>query len=130
MSARQWLLIILAAWVIRADAADSLPTDLVGEWATEKSEFYQDVLSRGVAMYLTAHGIGALVGAPPLVAAMGPATYDAKTRALTLRLAKGTCEFIHDPKAKTFKAQAPECGTEVLKRRRDYLPDHIVRILR
>jgi len=135
MTRRCLLIGILAASAIRADAADSLPTDLVGEWVTEKTEFTQDVLSRGAALYLTVRGVGALLGAPPPVGAMGPATYDARTRTLTLRLIergqdKAICDFIYDPRAKTLRAEAPECGREIFKRRRDYVPDYVLRMLR
>ena len=37
-------------------------------------------------MYLTAQGVDALIGAPPPIGTQGLATYDAKTRMLTLRL--------------------------------------------
>jgi len=133
---RRWLLIsILAAWAIHAEAADSLPTDLVGEWATEKSEFSRGALSKGAAIYLTAQGVGALIGAPPPIGALGPATYDAKTRMLTLRLTEhgqvmATCGFIYDPKLKILKGQGTECGADVFKRRRDDVPDYILKMLK
>ena len=81
MTRRLLLLGVFAAWATHAAAADSLPTELVGEWATAKSEFnHGGALSNGAALYLTAQGVGALIGAPPPIGAQGPATYDPKTQ--------------------------------------------------
>ena len=135
MTRCRFLISILAAWAIQANAADSLPTELVGEWATEQSEFSRSALSKGAAIYLTAQGVGALIGAPPPIGALGPATYDPKTRTLTLRLTErgqvmATCGFIYDSKLRTLKGQGTECGTDVFKRRRNDVPDYILKMLK
>ena len=135
MTRRGLLIGILAASAIQAHAAQNLPEELVGEWATEKSEFNRGALAKGVAIYLWPQGAGALIGAPPPVGAMGPATYDAITRTLTLRLMQqgrdpATCDFIYDHRAKTLTAQDAECGPDVFKRRRDSVPDYVPRMLR
>ena len=133
---RRWLLIsFLAAWAIHAAGADTLPTDLVGEWAAESSEFSRGALSKGAALYLTAQGVGALIGAPPPIGSLASATYDAKTRLLTLRLTEhgqvmATCGFIYDPKLKILKGQGPECDTSVYKRRRADVPEYILKMLK
>jgi hypothetical protein len=124
MRTRLLLVSIIAAWAAYANAVDNIPADLAGEWATEKSEFSRGALSKGAAMYLTAQGVGALIGAPPPVGAQGPAMYAAKTRMLTLRLTeqgqvRATCRFIYDPYVKTLKGHGPECGTDIFKRRGD-----------
>jgi hypothetical protein len=135
MKTRLLLVTIIAAWAAYANAADNIPADLVGEWATERSEFSRGALSKGAAMYLTAQGVGALIGAPPPIGAQGPATYDAKTRMLTLRLTeqeqvRATCRFIYDPNVKTLKGHGTECGTDIFKRRGDRVPEYIFKMLK
>jgi len=135
MTRRLLLISIIAVWAVHADAADSLPSNLVGEWATEKSEFSRGALSSAAALYLTTQGVGALIGAPPPIGAIGPAMYDAKTRTLTLRLTEhdqvmATCAFIYDAHMKTLTGQGMECGSDVFTRRRDAVPDYILRMLK
>jgi hypothetical protein len=126
---------MLAAWTTFASAADSLPTALVGEWATAESEFSRGALSSGAALYLTARGVGALIGAPPPIGAQGPATYDAKTQRLTLRLTENgqimaTCGFIYDPSTKVLRGDGAACGSDVFKRRQDGVPEYIRKLLK
>jgi len=45
-----------------ANAATSIPLDLVGIWATEDSEFKGEALWKGQALYLDTDGIGVGVG--------------------------------------------------------------------
>src|SRR5262245_40053364 len=122
MKTRVLLVSIIAVWAAQAAAADNIPPELVGEWATEKSEFSGGALSKGAAMYLTRQGVGALIGAPPPIGVKGPATYDAKTQVLTVRLTeqelvRATCRFIYDQSVKTLKGQGTECGTDIFRRR-------------
>ena len=126
---------MLAAWTTSAAAADSLPPALVGEWATAESEFSRGALSSGAALYLTAQGVGALIGAPPPIGAQGPATYDAKTQRLTLRLidngqVMATCGFIYDPSSKVLRGDGVACGPNVFKRRQDSVPEYIRKMLK
>jgi hypothetical protein len=118
-----------------AHAADGLPADLVGEWTTDSSVFRAGALHEGLAMYLTADGVGALIAAPPPIGAQGPASYDPKTRILTLRLSEqgrsvATCAFAHDGSTATLRAQGGACGQELYRRRRDRVPDHIAKTLK
>jgi hypothetical protein len=136
MTRRLLLFGMLAAWTASsAAAADSLPTALVGEWATAQSEFSRGVLSSGAALYLTTQGVGALIGAPPPIGAQGPATYDAKTQRLTLSLIENgqvmaTCGFIYDPSAKVLRSDGAACGSNVFNRRQDSVPEYIRKILK
>jgi hypothetical protein len=135
MRRRLVFLAIFAVWAAHAAGADSLPTELVGEWATAKSEFnHGGAFSSGAALYLTVQGVGAL-GAPPPIGAQGPATYDAKTQRLTLRLTEqgqvmATCRFIYDPSAKLLRSDGADCGPNVFERRRASVPDYIRRMLK
>jgi hypothetical protein len=118
-----------------AHAAEGFPTALVGEWTTDASAFRDGALHEGLAMYLNANGVGALIAAPPTIGAQGPASYDAKTGILTLRLRErgqpvATCAFLHDVGATTLRAQGGECGQEVYRRRRDHVPEHILPLLK
>ena len=129
------LLLIGALIASVVDAADVLPADLVGEWATDASVFRGGALHQGLAMYLTVDGGGALIAAPPPIGARGPARYDAKARLLTLALSEhgqpvATCAFVHDRSATTLKAQEGACGNEIFRRRRDRVPEHILKTLR
>jgi hypothetical protein len=86
-------------------------------------------------LYLTAQGVGALIAAPPPIGALASAAYDAKIRMLTVRLTEhgsvmATCGFIYDPKLKILKSQGTECGAEVYKRRRDDVPEYILKMLK
>src|SRR5262249_24684173 len=109
---RRWLLVsLLAAWATPAAACDSLPRELVGEWATARSEVSQGALTRGAAIHLMPRGVGVMIGAPPPIGAQGPVTYDAGTRTLTLRLTergqdRAVCDFAYDAKAQTLRAEA------------------------
>jgi hypothetical protein len=135
MTKRFLLFAMLAAWATFAVAADSLPRELVGEWATAESEFSYGALSSGAALYLTPQGVGALIGAPPPIGAQGPATYDSKTQRLMLRLTENgqvmaTCGFIYDPGAKLLRGEGAACGPNVYKRRRDSVPEYIRKMLK
>jgi len=106
----------------------------VGEWATDASVFRGGALHQGLSMYLKADGVGALIAAPPPIGARGPASYDPKTRLLTLRLSEhgqpvATCAFVHDASRTTLTAQEGACGNEVFRRRRARVPDHILKML-
>jgi hypothetical protein len=129
------LLIASAPVVSMAHAGGGLPGELVGEWATDASVFRADALREGLAMYLTAEGVGMLIAAPPPIGAHGSASYDSKTHVLTLRLREqgrpvATCAFRHDAGAVTLRAQGGACGEELYRRRRDRVPDHISRTLK
>jgi hypothetical protein len=126
---------MLAAWTTVAVAADRLPMELVGEWAMAGSTFSGGALSSGAALYVTAQGVGALIGAPPPIGAQGPATYDSKTQRLTLRRTENgqvmaTCGFIYDPAAKLLRGEGAACGPNVYERRRDSVPEYIGNMLK
>lgn len=57
-------LIASLIFVLPASAADMLPSQYVGIWATENSVFRGSNLIGGNAIYLDADGTGAMVGAP------------------------------------------------------------------
>jgi hypothetical protein len=129
-----WVLIASALVLGAAHAREGLPGELVGEWATDASVFRGGALREGLVMYLTAGGVGALIAAPPPIGAQGPASYDPKTRVLTITLSEqgrpvATCAFAYDANAATLRAQGGACGQELYRRRREQVPDHISRTL-
>jgi hypothetical protein len=129
-----WVLLASALGVCATQAGEGLPGELVGEWATDASVFRGEALREGLAMYLTARGVGVLIAAPPPIGAQGPARYDPKARVLTITLSEpgrpvATCDFAHDASAMTLRAQGGACGHELYRRRRDRVPDHISKTL-
>ena len=128
---------ILAMWAVHvhANPAETIPADLVGEWASEKSKFSRGSLSKGAAIYVMADGIAAFIGAPPPIGTHGTATYDPATRTLTLKLTEtgrlmATCGFTYEANTKTLKGQVPECGTDIFKRRSERVPEYILKMLK
>ena len=103
------LLILASVLSFHTFAADTIPPDLVGEWASPDAKFSRELLTRGGALYLGTNGFAAVFGAPPPIGMAGTATYDPKTFTLTLDLRdKGTppevlkMTITYDPKAKTL----------------------------
>ncbi len=88
-------LLLCSSFVSGAD----LPKELVGIWATAESQFENDRLIGGTALYLLSSGQMALVGAPlpvgrcpdgrlctPIIGSAGMVDYDAATSHLTIKL--------------------------------------------
>lgn len=56
--------VVIMLCALSAEAADVLPAQCVGVWATEDSVFNGSALIGGTAIYLDSNGDGAIVGAP------------------------------------------------------------------
>src|SRR5690349_4111904 len=102
------LALLLTAWPLPA-AADVIPAELVGEWATAAARFdAQGGLTDGAALYLLADGTAAFVAAPPPIGAAGTATYDGATHTLSVTLTDhgrpmGTVHALYDPATRTLR---------------------------
>ncbi|WP_098497724.1 hypothetical protein [Collimonas sp. PA-H2] len=57
-------IVVIMLCALSAKAADVLPAQYVGVWATEDSVFNGSELIGGTAIYLGSNGDGAIVGAP------------------------------------------------------------------
>ena len=107
-------------------AADQIPPDLVGVWATDGSVLKGQLLFEGRAMYLGADGVGAIVGGPPPIGFKIVATFDAQNNELELDAYEGAkrgphSSFTFDPKSRTFDLGAPKHA--LLHRKFDAFPD-------
>lgn len=64
----------------------TIPEELVGVWATERTEPHEGLVVKGEAFYLTAHGTGFSMGSgPPPLGGSFIAWYDASSATLLLR---------------------------------------------
>lgn len=52
---------IFSFFIANANAASSIPSYLVGVWATEGSEFRGEALMKGQALYLDTDGVGGVI---------------------------------------------------------------------
>jgi hypothetical protein len=96
-----------------ACAADVIPPQLVGVWATEQSLLKGPYLLEGQAMYLDADGIGAMVGGPPPIGFKIVATFDPSTNTIEFDAYEGKQRGPHgslryDPRQNTVDSGAPE----------------------
>jgi hypothetical protein len=124
------LLLLFAALVFHAIGADTIPAELVGEWATDQSQFDGGGLTNGIAVYLNTNGAAAMFAAPPPMGKKWRATYDITNRVLTMSLGPQpgeglphglTFRFTYDPKTGTL---LPNNGLtrSILKHRQDHVP--------
>jgi hypothetical protein len=56
------VLILFSLISVHANATDLVPTELIGVWATDGTEFRGEVLFKGQALYFDTDGIGAIIG--------------------------------------------------------------------
>lgn len=124
--------IALATLASAALAADQIPPQLVGVWATDGAVLKGQLLFEGQAIYLGADGVGAIVGGPPPIGFKIVATFDAQTNELGLVGYEGTKPGPHhsltfDPKSGTIDLGAPK--HDLLHRRFDTFPDETRRAL-
>src|ERR1051325_10581458 len=80
------LFVLASALSLHTFAADTIPPELVGEWASPDAKFSRELLTKGGALYLSTNGFAAMFGAPPPIGMAGTATYDPKTFTLTFDL--------------------------------------------
>lgn len=124
--------IALAAFAGAALAADPIPPQLVGVWASDGAVLKGQLLFEGQAIYLGADGVGAIVGGPPPIGFKIVATFDAQTNELGFVGYEGTTPGPHhsltfDPASGTFDLGGPKHGR--LHRRFDTFPDETKRAL-
>ncbi|MGL5001334.1 MAG: hypothetical protein ACRDAM_00160 [Casimicrobium sp.] len=74
--------------IVSVHAADVIPQNLVGVWATDASVMRGSTLSEGTAVYLGKDGAGAIVGGPPTIGIRIAATYNAQTRIIDFKIAE------------------------------------------
>lgn len=115
-----------------AFAAEPIPQELVGVWATDGAVLKGQLLSEGQAMYLGADGVGAIVGGPPPIGFKIIATFNEQKNTLQFDAYEGKQRGPHgsvtfDPKSKTMDFGAPK--HEKLHRRFDTFPDETKRAL-
>ncbi len=118
--------VLLAASANATLAADPIPPQLVGVWATDGAVLKGQALFEGQALYLGADGTGALVGGPPPIGFRIVARFDAQTNQLEFDAYEGTQRGPHsalavDPKAGTIDLGAPK--HQLLHRRFDSFPE-------
>ena len=119
---------------------DTIPAELVGEWASNQSKFKGGILSAGVAIYINTFGIAGIVEAPE--ANLPPydignkldATYNITNHVLTLTKEPDSNEgltnsitdtFIYDPQSKTLSPKNAIIK-DVLKRHKDQVPYGVI----
>ncbi len=130
---RAFLAFVLASFAVFAIGADLLPTELVGQWAPEQSQFVGDLVTNGDVIYISTNGVAEVVAAPPPMGERFYASYNATNRVLTLSkdihptdgLTHGRIiSFTYDVKAKTLRLD-DAFDKEVLKRRSASIPDGV-----
>lgn len=117
--------LLFAVFAIRASAEDAIPSELVGEW--------RSLRSNGI-VYIRVDGFAAIEGGRPPLGAPFLATYDPKKFELTLspRVPENTphspnkwpdVHFSYDPKALTIKYK--ELSMEPFTRRNQESPEWV-----
>ena len=109
--------------VLPASAAEAVPASLVGVWATETSVLRGALIFEGLAVYLGADGVGAIVGGPPPIGVRIVFTYNPNTKAIEYQATENgktvqTGSFAYDP-----AQQVIVFDKETLRRRFDQLTD-------
>jgi len=94
-------------------AADAIPLNLVGVWATDKAVLRGPYLMEGQALYLGSDGVGAFVGGPPPIAFKIIATFDPTTNNIDFDIYEGKQRHSHgslayDPAKETIDTGAPK----------------------
>lgn len=131
-STRVSLSLALVICTRAALAADPIPPELVGVWATEGAVLKGQLLVEGQAMYLGADGVGAIVGGPPPIGFKIVATFNTQKNTIEFDAYVGKQRGPHgsvtfDPKSKTIDSGAPK--HDKLHRRFDTFPDETKRAL-
>jgi hypothetical protein len=103
---KQILIAAVLSWVAAdASASISLPSDLVGIWASDGSAFKGEAIVDGSALYLNANGAGAMVGGngtDVLGIRIVVTAYDLTTHLLSIELTEngkvaGSASLVYDP---------------------------------
>lgn len=123
-----------AASAATASTPGKIPPELVGEWATAKSQFARGAIVTGSVVYLLPDGTVAFIGAPPPIGIRGISVYDPVKHTLTITLLddedggrpRQTLVFTHDVRAKSLAVVLGKTA-EVFNRRRDQVPDFILK---
>lgn len=130
------LLTFLAAGLaFHAVAADTIPSELIGEWASPNTTFKGEILSNGSAVFLGSDGFAAIVARDEtdVLGMAGTAAYDPKKFILTLNLHDDSTvriqvTIVYDPKAKilTGKNWGTSAYTGTFKRRQEKIPKWVI----
>lgn len=122
-----------------------LPKELVGMWSVPDAEFDGDNLRGGDALYLLEDGKAGLVGAPlpvvkcpdgsvcaPIVGISGKATYDAKSKRLTLNLESAGKRVAiageYNSREKKITLRMPAKDSQFVRRKKD-VPEGVKKVL-
>ncbi|AQT68555.1 hypothetical protein STSP2_01723 [Anaerohalosphaera lusitana] len=106
---------------------DRLPAHLVGVWASEDAVMEGSALFEGVAVYLGADGVGAIVGGPPAIGCQIIAKFESSNDTILYEMTENgkTVEkgkLLYDPDHRTLTLIQDTCV--VLTRRFDELDDN------
>ena len=122
------------ALVLNTDAvhaADPIPAQLVGVWASEGAVLHGPALFEGEAIYLGADGMGAIVGGPPPIGIKLTASYDPQKKTIEFDATEGQHRvhgaLVYDEKSNTLDAGPPQ--HKLYYRKYDTLSDDVRRAL-
>jgi hypothetical protein len=123
------LAIALFVASLQVFAADEIPSNLVGVWATERSVLRGDLIYEGLAVYLGSDGVGAMVGGPPPIGVRIVFAYDPNVKAIAYQMTEHgktvrAGSMLYDPVAQVILVDK-----EKLRRRFDQLSDSTRRAL-
>lgn len=126
------LCLAAAASASVGSAADVIPPELVGVWATESSLLKGPLLIEGQALYLSSDGRGALIGGPPPVSYKIVASFDAASNAVEVDLIEqgqtvGHRSLSYDAAQQTIDSGEPK--HQPLRRRFDALTETTRQVL-
>ena len=123
---------MLGAMTTGATAAEPIPADLVGVWASDSAVLKGSLLFEGQALYLGADGVGALVGGPPPIGIKIQAVFNSATNSLHFDLIEhgkviGHGSASYDPSQKVIDSGGAR--HELLRRRSSELTDETKKAL-
>jgi hypothetical protein len=89
--------------------SDRFPAQLVGVWANDNSLLRNNIVVEGLAVYLGADGVGAVLAAPPPIGYRIESTFDPKSNTIHSRITEngrtiGTKVFSYNPASQTISA--------------------------
>jgi opacity protein-like surface antigen len=108
---------------LRAIAAEVVPADLVGVWATDRSDLRGALVFEGLAVYLGADGVGAIVGGPPPIGVRIVFSYNPDKKAIEYQATEGQKTGPVGSIAYDSAQQVIRLDKDTLRRRFDQLTD-------
>jgi hypothetical protein len=108
-----WTFVAASLVAASACAADVIPPNLVGVWATENAVLRGPYLMQGQAIYLGPDGVGAVVGGPPPIGFKIVGKFDPATNSLNFDAYEGEQHVFlgplsYDPTRETIDTGAPK----------------------